>query len=55
MEAFNFWTDKWKNYDNIFMQKQNNGNFTLCFNNLKKTEQSCQKVDLSFHLFLVLC
>lgn len=36
------------------MQKQNNGNFSQCFNNLKKTEQSCQKVLLSFHLFLVL-
>lgn len=37
------------------MRKQNNGNFSRCFNKLKKTEQSCQKVDLSFHLFLVLC
>lgn len=36
------------------MQTQNNGNFSRCFNNLKKTEQSCQKVFLSFHLFLVL-
>ena len=36
------------------MQKQNNGNFSRRFNNLKKTEQSCQKVFLKFHLFLVL-